>query len=70
LLSGWAPVWAATSANGVARFLVLSGIESLTIFVDDDSTGISAAQSCAEYWTAADREVRLARPKDAFDYGI
>jgi len=70
LLSGWAPVWAATSANGVARFLVLSGIESLTIFVDDDSTGISATQSCAEYWTAADREVRLARPKDAFDYGI
>src|SRR5262249_11799300 len=32
LLSGWAPVWAATGAGAIARFHVLDGIEALTIF--------------------------------------
>ena len=72
LLDGWAPVWCVCNAGGIERFPVLSGIEALTIFVDDDETetGINAAHSCAERWTEADREVRLARTKDAFDHGI
>lgn len=70
LLSGWSPVWCATSAGGIARFPVLSGIESLTIFTDDDEAGMNAAHDCAERWTAADREVRLAYAKDSLDGGI
>ena len=32
LLSGWAPIWAATSAGSLAKFPIFHGIESLTIF--------------------------------------
>jgi hypothetical protein len=60
LLSGWAPVWAATSAGAVERFPVLSGIDALTIFRDDDDTGIKAAEVCAQRWSAIDREVFIA----------
>jgi putative DNA primase/helicase len=67
LLSGWSPAWCATSGGGIARFPVLSGIESLTIFVDDDETGMKAAHESAERWSAAGREVRIAHPKDAFN---
>jgi putative DNA primase/helicase len=59
LVGGWAPVWAATSAGAMAKFPVLSGIEALTIFPDNDKngTGMRAAVECAERWTAAGREV-------------
>jgi putative DNA primase/helicase len=57
LASGWAPVWAATSAGMIERFPVLSGIECLTIFADNDAAGMAAAQACAERW--ADREVYI-----------
>jgi hypothetical protein len=46
LLSGWRPVWAATSAGGIERFPVLSGIECLTVFADDGKAGMEAAQAC------------------------
>ena len=57
LISGWKPVWAATSAGSIARFPVLSGIEALTIFPDNDEAGRKAAKACATRWTAAGREV-------------
>ena len=46
LLDGWTPVWCVCNAGGIERFPVLSGIEALTIFVDDDETetGINAAE--------------------------
>jgi putative DNA primase/helicase len=66
LLSGWAPVWAATSAGAIQQFPVLSGIDSLTVFIDDDEAGINAAQSCAANWTAAGREARIAHPRDSY----
>jgi putative DNA primase/helicase len=66
LLNGWSPIWCATSAGGTARLPTLSGVESLTIFTDDDETGMKAARECAERWTAARCEARLARTKDAF----
>jgi hypothetical protein len=59
LLSGWAPVWAATSAGGIERFPVLSGVECLTIFSDTDPTGMRVAHACAARWTDAGREARL-----------
>jgi putative DNA primase/helicase len=64
LLSGWAPVWAAMSCNAISNFPVLSGIECLTIFHDDDAPGTKAAQECARRWTAEGREARLSKVKD------
>jgi putative DNA primase/helicase len=66
LLSGWAPVWAATSAGAIKAFPVLSGIEALTIFADqdDNATGFTAALACQARWTTADREVRIFPPKE------
>lgn len=62
LLSGWAPVWAATSAGAIARFPVLAGIMALTIFADADEPGIAAARKCAAQWRDAGREVRVSCP--------
>jgi putative DNA primase/helicase len=64
LLTGWAPVWAATSAGAIERFPVLTGIENLTVFIDEDAPGIKAAESCAERWALADREARIAHPRE------
>lgn len=62
LLSGWSPVWAATSAGAIARFPLLAGIEALTIFADADQAGQRAAEICAERWLADGRDVRIAAP--------
>ena len=60
LLSGWSPVWAATSAGSISRFPILAGIESLTLFADADAPGIAAAEACAERWLAEGRDVNIA----------
>jgi hypothetical protein len=65
LLSGWAPIWAATSAGAIQNFPVPSGIEVLTIFHDNDTTGMSAAIACADRWVSAGREARLSHVRDA-----
>jgi putative DNA primase/helicase len=62
LLSGWAPVWAATSAGEIDRFPVIHGIEHLTIFADADAAGIRAAENCAARWRAARQETRIVLP--------
>ena len=67
LLSGWAPVWCATSAGAVERFPVLGGIEAITIFADTDAPGMKAARACVERWTLAGREARLSHPKELAD---
>jgi hypothetical protein len=67
LLSGWAPVWCATSAGAIERFPVLPGIEALTIFADTDAPGMKAARACVERWTLAGREARLSHPKELAD---
>jgi hypothetical protein len=53
------PAWAVGDAGSLAAFPVLSGIESLTILVDNDATGTGrrAAVECSRRWTAAGREV-------------
>jgi putative DNA primase/helicase len=67
MLSGWRPVWAATSAGGIDRFPVLTGIESLTVFADSDATGLKAARVCVERWISAGREARISHPKELAD---
>ena len=62
LLSGWSPIWAATSAGAIARFPVLAGVECLTIFADADDAGQTAAATCAARWQAAGREATVSAP--------
>ena len=59
LISGWTPVWAATSAGALARFPPLSGIEALTIFADFDDAGLAAARHCGEAWKLDGRQVAV-----------
>ena len=59
LLSGWAPVWAASSAGAISKFPVLSGVECLTIFADCEEVGMNAAIACADRWEAAGRDVSI-----------
>jgi putative DNA primase/helicase len=64
LISGWSPVWAATSAGAIKTFPVLPGIEALTIFQDDNAAGTDSAETCANRWHDAGREVFLASLKE------
>jgi Toprim domain/Zinc-binding domain of primase-helicase len=58
---GWRPMWSTGSANLMASFPVLAGIEALTIFADNDVNGVGlrAAIEAAERWLAAGREVHV-----------
>ena len=62
LLSGWSPVWSATSAGAIAKFPVLGGIESLTVFADADAAGLQSAEVCKDRWRLAGREAVIAAP--------
>jgi hypothetical protein len=62
---GWRPVWALGSANAIARFPVLAGLESLTIFADHDDVGIKAARTCGRRWADAGLDARVLRPPAA-----
>jgi hypothetical protein len=39
---------------------VLSGIEALTIFADDDEAGINVARECGKRWAGAGHEAFIA----------
>jgi putative DNA primase/helicase len=56
---GFSPAWALADASNVRAFPVLSGVECLTILVDNDEsgTGQRAALECSSRWTSAGREV-------------
>lgn len=58
----WRPVWAATSAGGMAGFPVLPGIGALTLFADRDGAGLAAAETCAARWAEAGCEVTIVAP--------
>jgi putative DNA primase/helicase len=62
---GFRPCWALGSAGAIRTFLVLPGIEVLTILVDNDPAdqsgrraGDEAATECWRRWSDAGREVR------------
>ena len=61
---GFSPVWSCLSAQGIAKFPVMSGIESLTIFADNDvhCVGENAAIECGQRWINANREVSIFKP--------
>lgn len=60
---GWAPVWAAGSADSMARFPVLAGVEHLTLFADNGEAGERAADACATRWADAGREATVIFPR-------
>jgi hypothetical protein len=66
---GWQPVWSVVDAAGIANFPVLSGIEALTILVDNDEsgTGQRRAIECSDRWTNARREVLRVLPRRSGD---
>lgn len=65
IAAGFRPVWACLSANGMSSFPVLPGIEALTLFADNDKSGVGqrVAGECGARWQAAGREVRVLAPK-------
>jgi hypothetical protein len=64
MMFGLRPAWALGCASAIKKFPILTGIEALTILVDNDAngTGQGAARHCAERWSATRREVRLIKP--------
>ena len=51
---GFRPAWALGGTAGIKSFPVLSGIEALTILVDNDDSGAGqrVAEQCSERWTS------------------
>jgi Toprim domain len=64
------PVWSLIDKGHLARFPVLSGIESVIIVVDNDPNGDGqfAATQCAERLTRGGIEVISTQPKSAKDF--
>lgn len=64
------PMWATGGTAGLTTFPVLPGVEALTILVDHDPInpktgerpGHRAAQTCAQRWAEAGREIMLLTP--------
>jgi hypothetical protein len=62
---GFRPLWCTLSAGGMAAFPVLSGVECLTIFADNDAsgTGERAAKQVAQRYEQAGCEARILIPR-------
>jgi hypothetical protein len=58
------PAWAAGSASNMASFPVLSGVEALTLLIDNDANdaGQRAGEECCSRWQVAGAEVTLLTP--------
>jgi hypothetical protein len=63
------PCWALGCAGGVAAFLVLGGVECLTLLQENDDSRRSArdCETCAVRWHAAGREVFINWPTTGKD---
>lgn len=68
-LAGFTPSWALGSADAIAGFPALPGIECLTILGETDATGANerATKICARRWLQAGAEVIAVKPKGAGD---
>jgi hypothetical protein len=63
-LAGFRPVWALGSANAIASFPVVSGVEAISILgeMGDGGANDSAANTCAARWIEARREAFIVKP--------
>jgi putative DNA primase/helicase len=66
---GFRPVWAVGSADAIAKFPVMAGVDALTILAETDDSGANAkaVRSCGNRWAAADREIIIATPRAGGD---
>jgi hypothetical protein len=69
-LGGFRPVWDLGSANAIASFPVLSGIEAITILseVDDGGANDRATKDCSGRWIEEGREAFTVRPLIGADF--
>jgi DNA polymerase len=51
------PAWSLISSDALKRLRPVVGVERLIILVDNDETGVLAANTCAARWTGAGRTV-------------
>jgi hypothetical protein len=64
---GYAPAWALLSASGIEEFPILSGLEGLTIFLENDEANRQAANECGLRWREAGRGVFTLEPETGND---
>jgi len=64
---GFRPAWALGSAGAIAAFLVLPGIEALTLLAEHDVANRRAVDKCASRWHEAGREVIVIEPVTGSD---
>jgi putative DNA primase/helicase len=57
------PMWSTIDAGLMAKFPLIPGLESLTIFADYDERGLAAAKSTWERYMHAGRNANFLRPK-------
>jgi hypothetical protein len=62
---GLRPCWALGSANGIAAFPLMNGVEHLLILGENDSTNRSAADECRQQWNQ--RYVSIITPRRCKD---
>ena len=62
------PVWSVIDAGNLKKFPVLSGIECVTVAVDNDPAGRDAATECTRRLLEAEIEVITARTNKANDF--
>lgn len=58
------PVFATVDAGNMAALPVIEGIDSISIFADNDSAGLKAASELAQRWLQMGREVFIKAPID------
>jgi hypothetical protein len=56
------PAWSAVSSGGLAKLPLIPGVRSLTILIDNDVEGLTAAAKLEQRWRAAGREVTQLLP--------
>lgn len=73
-IARWRPVWACVSAGGIARLPVIPGVQTLTIFPDNDDDGKDgpasrkAAVKARKRWLEAERRVVVWMPPKDMDW--
>jgi hypothetical protein len=68
--AGWHPIWALGSSSAIANLPVLSGLQMLTIFADNDQNGVGErdALTCKAQYEAAGIPVDVCLPDQEGDW--
>jgi phage/plasmid primase-like uncharacterized protein len=58
------PIWSCIDAGNLGNFSALPGIVCLSIVADNDPSGVSAAQKCANQWVASGAKARIIKSNE------